>query len=138
MWLVYAPVQTDKTKESIAELNKEFDAYLGDRPATAEELSLFVQKRINSLPGQFETAGSVLNSMLSNDRYGRGNDYVPNLKATYAGLDIDAIKREAQENIHPDRLVWLIVGDRAQIEAGVRELGLGDIEIWDANGNKVE
>lgn len=138
MWLVYAPVQTDKTKDSIAELNKEFDAYLGDRPATAEELALFVQKRVNSLPGQFETAGSVLNSMLSNDRYGRGNDYVPNLKATYAGLDIDAIKREAQENIHPGQLVWLIVGDRAQIEEGVRELGLGDIEIWDADGNKVE
>ncbi|WP_417464755.1 M16 family metallopeptidase [Kordiimonas sp.] len=137
MWLVYAPVQTDKTKESIAELNKEFAAYLGDRPATQEELSLFVAKQTNSLPGDFETAGAVLGSLLSNNRFGRSNDYVPSLKAKYEALDIDAIKAEAKANIHPGKLVWLIVGDRAQIEAGVRELGLGEVEVWDANGNKL-
>lgn len=138
MWLVYAPVQTDKTKESIAELNKEFTAYLGDRPATQEELSLFVAKKTNSLPGQYETAGSVLGSLLSNNRFGRSNDYVPSLKGKFEALDIEAIKAEAQANIHPEKLVWLIVGDRAQIEEGVRELGLGEIEGWDADGNKLD
>lgn len=138
MWLVYAPVQTDKTKESIAELGKEFTAYLGDRPATADELSLFVSKRVNSLPGQFETAGSVLGSMLSNNRYGRSNDYVPSLKGQFQSLDIDAIKAQAQAVIHPNSLTWLIVGDRAAIEPGIRELNLGPIEVWDADGNKVE
>lgn len=138
MWLVYAPVQTDKTKESLAELNKEFAAYLGDRPATAEELGRFVANNTNSLPGQFETAGAVLGSLLSNHRFGRDNDYVPNLKAKYEALDIEAIKAAAQENIHPGKLVWLIVGDRAQIEAGIRELNLGDLEVWDADGNKLD
>lgn len=138
MWLVYAPVQTDKTSQSLAELGREFTAYLGDRPATADELSLFVSKRINSLPGQFETAGAVLNSMLSNNRYGRGNDYVPSLKGQYQALDVDAVKAEAQANIHPGSLTWLIVGDRAQIEDGIRGLNLGSVEIWDADGNKVD
>lgn len=138
MWLVYAPVQTDKTKESVAELGKEFSEYLGDRPATAEELSIFVAKRINSLPGQFETANSVLNSLLSNNRYGRSNDYVPSLKGQFQSLDIDEIKAEAQAHIHPGSLTWLIVGDRAQIEDGIRELDLGPIEVWDADGNVLE
>lgn len=138
MWLVYAPVQTDKTRESIAELGKEFTAYLGDRPATADELSLFVSKRVNSLPGQFETANSVLGSMLSNNRYGRPNDYVPSLKGQFQSLDIDEIKAQAQAIIHPGSLTWLIVGDRAAIEPGIRELNLGPIEVWDADGNKVE
>jgi len=138
MWLVYAPVQTDKTKESLAELDKEFTEYLGDRPATQEELSRFVANNINSLPGQFETAGAVLGSLLSNNRFGRSNDYVPNLKAKYEALDINAIKAEAQANIHPEKLTWMIVGDRAKIEEGIRSLGLGDIEYWDSEGNKLD
>ncbi len=138
MWLVYAPVQTDKTMESLAELDKEFTEYLGDRPATQEELSRFVANNINSLPGQFETAGAVLGSLLSNNRFGRSNDYVPNLKAKYEGLDINAIKAQAQTNIHPEKLTWMIVGDRAKIEEGIRSLGLGDIEFWDSEGNKLD
>lgn len=138
MWLVYAPVQTDKTKESIAELNKEFTAYLGKKPATTEELQIFVADAVNSLPGQFETSGAVLGSLLSNDRFGRSNDYVPSLKEKYAALDIEAIKAEAKANIHPGKLTWLIVGDRAQIEEGIRKLGLGNVEVWDANGNKLD
>ncbi len=138
MWLVYAPVQTDKTRESVAELGKEFTAYLGARPATQDELSIFVAKRINSLPGQFETASSVLGSMLSNNRFGRDNGYVPSLKGQFQSLDIEEIKAQAQADIQPERLTWLIVGDRAVIEPGIRELNLGPIEVWDADGNKVE
>jgi zinc protease len=35
----------------------------------------------------------------------------------------------AAQTVHPDRLVWLIVGDRAKIEAGVRELKLGEVKV---------
>jgi len=138
MWLVYAPVQADKTKESLAELGKEFAAYLGDKPATETELQRIVANRINSLPGKFETAGSVLGSLLSNDRFGRSNDYVSSLKAKYTGLEISAIKVEAQNHIQPSKLTWLIVGDRAQIEAGIKELNLGPIEVWDKDGNRID
>ena len=40
--------------------------------------------------------------------------------------------------MHPEKLTWLIVGDRAQIEAQVRELGLGEVRIMDTDGNIVE
>ncbi|MFC4347249.1 M16 family metallopeptidase [Kordiimonas lipolytica] len=138
MWLVYAPVQTDKTKESLQELEKEFAAYLGNKPATAEELEVFVADAVNSLPGQFETSGSVLGSLLSNDRFGRSNDYVPSLTAKYKALDIEKIKAAAQANIHPEKLTWLIVGDWSAIKEGISELDLGNVEVWDADGNKVE
>nr|WP_162139678.1 pitrilysin family protein [Kordiimonas gwangyangensis] len=138
MWLVYAPVQTDKTKESLAELEKEFADYLGDRPATQEELDRFIKNQTNSLPGQFETSGSVLSSLLSNQRFGRTNDYVPSLKEKYQALNIDAIKAEATKNIQPGKILWLVVGDRAQIEEGIRSLNLGEVEVWDQNGNKLD
>src|SRR5258705_664427 len=38
-FITLAPVQTDKTKESLTEMTKEFRGILGDKPLTAEELA---------------------------------------------------------------------------------------------------
>ncbi|MEO1014021.1 MAG: pitrilysin family protein [Pseudomonadota bacterium] len=127
-YLVYAPVQTDKTKESIAEIVRELNAYKTTKPATEEELTRTVANNVRSLPGSFETAGSVLSSMISSARYGRPYDYPTTLKAKYDALDLDAIKAAASDVVHPESLVWVIVGDREKIEAGLRELDLGPIE----------
>ena len=138
MWLVYAPVQSDKTKESIAELQREFSEYMTDKPATQEELDTFIASSVNSLPGQYETGGSVLGSLLSNNRFGRSNDYVPSLKGQYNALNVDEVKAQANAHLKPEKLTWLIVGDREQIEEGIRELGLGEIEVWNKDGEKID
>ena len=138
MWLVYAPVQSDKTKESIAELQREFSEYMTDKPATQEELDTFIASSVNSLPGQYETSGSVLGSLLSNNRFGRSNDYVPSLKGKYNALNVDEVKAQANAHLKPEKLTWLIVGDREQIEAGIKELGLGEIEVWNKDGEKID
>ncbi len=44
----------------------------------------------------------------------------------------------AKKLIPDQNQVWVIVGDRAKIEKGVRELNLGDMHIVDANGNPSE
>ena len=36
--------------------------------------------------------------------------------------------------IRPDHLVWVVVGDRSKIEAGIRELNWGEIRFLDADG----
>ena len=38
----------------------------------------------------------------------------------------------------PDRLIWVVVGDRQKIEAGIRELNLGEIHLIDADGNPIQ
>ena len=138
MWIVFAPVQTDKTMESIAELQKEFSGFLGSVPPTEDELMKVKRANTNSLPGNFETGNAVLNSLLSNKRFGRSNDYVTTLTAQYGNLDLDSVKAAAASHIKPGSLTWLIVGDRAVIEEGIRSLNLGTVEIHDADGNKVE
>jgi zinc protease len=40
----------------------------------------------------------------------------------------------AKKVARPDSLIWIVVGDRAQIEAGVRELNLGEFHLMDADG----
>ena len=52
---------------------------------------------------------------------------------TYAGQDPGAdretVTAAAAQTVQPDHLVWIIVGDRAKIEAPLRELGLGEFHI---------
>ncbi len=128
-YLVYAPVQTDKTKESLAELLKELNGFKGARPATAAELKRAIDNNTRSLPGAFETSGDVLGSLTSSNRFGRAWEYPAPLKAKDEALTSSDIGAAAAEAVHPESLVWVIVGDRAKIEAGVASLGLGPIEV---------
>ena len=49
--------------------------------------------------------------------------------------DVQAI---AKRLIPDQNHVWVVVGDRAKIEKGIRELNIGEIVIVDANGNPAE
>ncbi len=128
-YLVYAPVQTDKTKESVAELIRELRDFRSSRPATAEELKKTVLTSTRALPGEFETSGNVLSSLVSSNRFGRPWDYPTSLKERYEALSLRDINAAASDAVHPDSLIWVIVGDRAKIEEGIRSLNLGPIEV---------
>ncbi|MEO6155359.1 MAG: pitrilysin family protein, partial [Thermomonas sp.] len=79
-YMLYAPVQTDKTAESAAELLKEVKAVNADRPLTSAEIAKIKDGNVRSLPGAYETAGAVLGALQSNALYGRPDDYVATLK----------------------------------------------------------
>ena len=138
MWLVYAPVQTDRTGDSIKELMSEFEGYLGDAPATDSEMTKSVQNNINSLPGQFETGGAVMRSMMSNQRFGRDDDYVESLTGRYQDIDLDDVHDAAGNVVKADRLTWMVVGDREKIEGELKALELGPVSVMDTDGNVVE
>src|SRR5215212_1673554 len=55
LWVMYAPVQTDKTKESVPELLKEVASVVSDRPVSAEELTA-AQDRVG--PASWPGAGN--------------------------------------------------------------------------------
>ncbi len=133
-WFVYAPVQTDKTKESIIEIQRELNNYLTSAPATDEELQKVINNRTNSLPGQYETAGAVLGSLQNNHIYNRPDDYIQTLARNYRTVQLGQVHSKAREILHPDQLLWVIVGDRSQIDAGLAELNIGNIQYLNADG----
>lgn len=134
-FVVVAPVQTDKTKESIVEVNKELHAFLTDRPVTSDELAHIQANETLSLPGSRETIDSVGNSIISMVDFHWPDDYYNTMSGHIRALKTADLNAAAKEVIHPDQLVWVIVGDRAKIESGIRELNLGEIHFIDADGN---
>jgi zinc protease len=134
-FIIYAPVQTDKTKESLAEINRELRAFLGDHGATAEELMRIQANETLSLPGSRETLGSVGSSIIDLVQYRWSDDFYDTMTGKIRALKTTDLDAAAKQVIHPDNIIWVVVGDRAKIEHSIRELGLGEIQFIDADGN---
>ena len=136
-FLAFAPVQTDKTRESMAEVQKELEAICGPRPVSEEELARVKGKKVLELPGTWETNGAVLGSIAEMVRFDLDADYFDKYADSVRALSVGQVGATAKEMLHPDKLIWVVVGDRSEIEANIRALGLGEISLLDADGNPV-
>jgi zinc protease len=128
-WLVYAPVQTDRTADSLSELLREFDEFTSTNPATQAEMERSINNNTRSLPGQFETSSAVLASLVSSYNFGRDWNYPATLTDRYRSLELQSIHAAAQDVVKAEQLIWLIIGDASVIADDVRALNIGDVEV---------
>jgi zinc protease len=134
---VYAPVQTDKTKESIIELQKELTDYIASKPATAEEFSKVKVNSVMQLPGIWETNWSVMSSLKESINYGRGSEYLKTYPALLQNMTLDQVQKAAGKVVKPNNLIWVIVGDKAKIEKGIHELNIGTVHYLTPQGKPI-
>jgi predicted Zn-dependent peptidase len=136
-FLLYAPVQTDKTAPSIAELLKEARAVIGPQPLTDREIDKIKVGDVRSMPGGYQTTSAVMGALQGIVLYDRPDDYVRTLKSRIEAQTDASVQAAAREIIHPDQLTWVIVGDLEKIEAPIRALKLGPIQVLDTDGKPV-
>jgi zinc protease len=136
-FIVYAPVQTDKTAESMMEVVGELRAITGDRPATAAEIAQAKAGQTLTLAGRWETLSALGGSATEIVQYDLDDDYYQRYAAAIRDLGEDEVADAAQALVRPDNVVWVVVGDLAEIEDAVRALNLGPVEVIDADGNVV-
>jgi zinc protease len=133
-YLGFASVQADKTKEALAEFLKEVRGIRGEKPVTPEELSMAQSRLTLSLPGRWETARAVAGSIGEIIRFRLGDDYFKGYAGRVRQVGLKDVA-EAAQLLQPAETVWVVVGDRAKVEAGLKELGLGAPRLLDADGN---
>jgi zinc protease len=127
--LVTAPVQTDKTAESMAEIVKEYSDYLTTNPITEDELAKGKASKTLKLPGRFETLGALKGGVSNIVTYNRDLDYLNQLPALLDQPSLTQIQAKAQKYIKPNQWTWLIVGDLSKIEEPIRALNLGEVKV---------
>lgn len=137
-FITYAPVQTDKTKESLQEISKEFQGVIGNKPITEEELEKAKANQTLKLPGSRETVDSVGRSIQDLVQYQLPDDYYETYAGKVRALRTADMQDSAKSLIDPAKVLWVVVGDRSKIEQGVRELNLGELHFIDADGKPVE
>ena len=130
-------VRTDVTAPAAKELMGEIRNF-PTKPSTPEELAAAKEALIRSLPGSFETTGSITGALSSIFLYNRPLDYYAKLPAKYEAITGADISRAAQQYLHPDQLIIVTAGDRSKIEPGLKDAGLGTVEVRDITGKLVQ
>jgi zinc protease len=134
-FFVRAPVQSDKTMEAMREIRMELTGICESAPPSDEEVARAKDKHTLTLPGRWETGAAVARSIAEIVRFGLPDDYWAAYAGKVRGLSRDGVAAAAKQVVRPDNLVWVVVGDRSTIEPGIRELGLGELHVIDADGN---
>lgn len=135
--LAYAQVQTDRTADSLAELVRELESIGTSRPVTPAERDSVIAGLTRELPGRFETSNAVLGSLVTSARYGRPLDYAAGLTERYEQLTVADIQTTADGLVHPESIVWIIVGDLEKIRESVAALDVAPVEVWTDEGQPV-
>ena len=136
-WVAGGSVQTAVTKESVVETLKEFTDIGGSRPVDPDELASAQEGLLRGFPAGFERPGQVLAQLLQLVAHQLPDDYFETVRSGISGVSQDSVARTATSHVHPQDLTVLVVGDRAVVEPGLRELGL-PLVLLDAAGQVVE
>lgn len=123
-WVAIAPVQADRTGDSIREFQSDTQAYLGNKGTTKEELERTVNGSVRELPGSFETSGDVLGGIRQIVKFQRPDDYYEKLPATYEAMTTAEIDAAARKALSAGDLVYVVVGDAAVVKPQLDGLGL--------------
>jgi predicted Zn-dependent peptidase len=123
-YFVSAPVQADRTGESIEAAVAQIRSFLAREGVTAAELNRTILGNTRQLPGQFETSPAILGALRSNALYRRPDNYWESVADRYRGMTAEQLDREARRVVDPDRWVWVVVGDASRIRPQLERLGL--------------
>ena len=132
-YIINAPVQADRTGESIQVLMQQYEAFLGERGVTPAERQRIVQGNSRQLAGAFETSAAVLGALRTNNVYNRPDDYWRQAPARYNALTVEAMDAAARAALKPDAFTWVVVGDAAVVRPQLEALGL-PVEVRSASG----
>jgi zinc protease len=109
-------------------------AIVGDHPIGADELMRIQAHETLRLPGSRETIDEVGQSISELVQFGLPDDYYETLSGKIRALKTPDVNEAAKAVVRPDNVIWVVVGDRAKIESGIKELGVGELRLMDADG----
>ncbi|HEY0011439.1 MAG TPA: pitrilysin family protein [Allosphingosinicella sp.] len=123
-YIISAPVQADRTGESIEATIQQVRSFLTSEGVTAAELNRTVLGNTRQLPGQFETSASILSAMRSNALYRRPDNYWETVADRYRSMTQAQLDREARRIIDPGNWLWVVVGDASRVRPQLERLRL--------------
>ncbi|MEP7267702.1 MAG: pitrilysin family protein [Saprospiraceae bacterium] len=136
-FMVYTQVQIDKTKETIQEIIKEFDAINTDRTITMHEFEKTKSNQVLALPGIWETNIAVSGSLSALLKYNLENDYWNTYSDKVRGLSLNEVHALSMEIVDSKKLKWFVVTNVDISLPEIEKLGFDQIILVDADGNIV-
>lgn len=136
-FIVLAPVQSDRTKDAIVEIVKELRGIAGERPIRGEEYASIMRTQTLGLPGRWATLAALEAAAIQLLNYRYPDDYFSTYSRRVRTLGEAELDTAARKFIRAEDVIWVVVGDLAKVEAGIRELNLGEVTRLDGDGRPI-
>lgn len=125
-----AGVVTAKTDSSLVEFFKELNR-VRTEPIPADELEKAKRYVALGFPQDFETTQDVTARLSDLVTYGIDPGFFGTYVSRIMAVSAADVKRVADQYVRPSNAVVVVVGDRSQIEAGIRALNLAPVQVKD-------
>jgi zinc protease len=127
LFLAAADVQTDKTAEAVTEFLAELERIR--MPASSEEVARARSYAALGYAGEFETTTQVARRIVDKVVYDLPDGFYREFVPRTLAVDAPALQAAARASVDPEGIVIVVVGDRSKVEAPLRALGLGTVEV---------
>jgi zinc protease len=135
-FIAASDVRTDVTAPATTEMFNELRR-MRETQMTPAEILLSKDSIARSLPGRFERGTSAAATFAELFTYDLPLDYFSTLPGRINAVTAEQAQAVAQKYILPDKMIVLALGDRAKIEADMKKLNLGKVEVRDTDGKVV-
>jgi zinc protease len=132
-FVIAGSVRLDATGASVSEIFKEVQA-IRAKPLPAAELAGARDSQVYSLPGQFETNSTIGASLAETWVFDLPADYWQTLPEQFRRVTAAQVQAVADKYLAPERMKVIAVGDKAKVLPQLKDLGLGQAEMRDADG----
>lgn len=133
---INSSVRTNATDSAVAESVREFRR-LVEEPVPGEELTSATGNLVGSFPTSVQTVQGLAQRMQNLLVWGLPLDYYGTYRERLGAVSSADVATVGRARINPGALVIVVAGDLAQIEAPLRALNLGDVEVWSPAGERV-
>ncbi len=128
-------IQGNATFESAQIFRDEISKYRDG--ISKEDIDMVKSTLLKSFSGRFETLMQLAGMLQPVVMYNLPVDYIAHRQGEIQKMTNDELKSLAQKYIQPEKLVYLIVGDKATQFDKLKELGLGEPILLDKDGKLI-
>jgi zinc protease len=133
---ITSSVRTNATDSAVAAAVAQYRR-IAREPVPADELKSALDNLTGSFPNSVQTVQGLTGRMETLLTYGLPLDFWSSYRERVAAVSAADLARIGREKLTPDAVTVVVAGDLSKIEAPIRALNLGTVEVWDASGTKV-
>ena len=133
---ISSEIRTNATDSAIAESVKEYKRIV-EEPVPADEARDQLNNVVASFPSSVQTVQGLMARLANVVTYGLPLDFYGTYRERLAAVTPADIARVGKSLLTPSAVTVVAVGDLKTIEAPIRALGIGTVEVWNAEGQKL-
>lgn len=120
---VFTGVTADAVAVCLDEIRR-----IREEPVPEDELERARSYLALGLPRGLESTADIARVVAEIELFGLGDDYLERFVDHVLAVSAEEVGRVAREHLDPDAMAIVVVGDGDEVEAPLRELGIGPVE----------